>query len=91
MSEKLSGENHPMFGKHRTAETKAKQSTSMIGKNKGKTRTEEQKQKQSVRQTGSANPMFGRHHSPETIEKLRAARKKQFQVRQDKIQCAATI
>ena len=57
MRNKLTGKNNPMFGKHRSKETKRKIS---IG-NKDKIVSEKTKQKQSENTRGENNPMFGIH------------------------------
>lgn len=62
----LSGEKHPMFGKHLSEETKKK-----IGKSqKGKHPTEETRRKMSESRRGEKNYMFGKHHSDETKIKI---------------------
>ena len=61
-----SGENHPMFGKHHTEESKRKNRESNLGKPsafKGKKHTEETRKKISI-----ANK--GKHHTEETKQKI---------------------
>ena len=54
---KNKGENNPMWGKNQTEEARKKISFA----NEGRKRTEEQKQKQSVRMSGDKNSMFNIH------------------------------
>lgn len=70
---KMRGENHPHFGKKRSAETKRKVSNSLKGHtpwNKGKTGvySKETLQKMSVN-----NGMLGKKHTEATLIKMRAA------------------
>ena len=52
----MAKENHPLWNKSHSEETKLKISKS----NYGKKRTEEDKQKASVRNSGKGNPMYGK-------------------------------
>ena len=72
MKGKFTGENHPLYGKHRTEEEKRKISETRKGKTKGKNnpmygkhRTEEERRKISEslkgKFTGENNPMYGVH------------------------------
>lgn len=86
-SERVSGENNPMFGKKQPEYVKQ-----LIGyKNRGRVQSDTEKQKQKIAQTGKKrnpfsnewkakmslakqgknNNMFGKKHSQETIDKLR--------------------
>ena len=75
-----SGENHYMFGKHHTEESKRKNRESNLGKPsafKGKKHTEETRKKMSENHydcSGEKNPMFGKHFSEETKRKMRVAK-----------------
>ena len=55
-SESIRGENHPLYGKHHSKETKKKMSESNKGKNKGKHRSKETKKKISEKMKGKNNP-----------------------------------
>ena len=83
MSESVTGEKHPMFGKHHTEETRKKMSEAQTGEKAywyGKHHSEESKQKMSESKSGENNPMFGmtgekhpffgKHHSEETKRKM---------------------
>jgi len=85
-SNKLKGENHPMFGKRRSEEAKKKQSEKMKGKylgenspNYGKCRSDETKklisEKLKGRYLGENNPFYGKHPSEE-VRKLMSEKKK---------------
>ena len=68
-SEEISGDRHPLFGKHHSEESKQKISDSLSGENSpnfGKKFPE-----QSARMSGSGNPRFGIKLSQEQIEKQR--------------------
>ena len=67
-SERVSGENHPMYGKHHSDDTKHKISDAKTGK----PMSEEARKKLSERNSGEGNPMAGKHHSEETKEKIRS-------------------
>ena len=69
MSEALSGENNPFFGKHHSAETRLKMSEA----HKGKHHSEETCQKNSLAHKGENHPLFGKHHSAETRLKMSEA------------------
>jgi len=56
-------------------ETKEKLSKSLMGKDKGKIRTIEQRKKYSIVTSGENNGMFGKTHSNATKEKMRIAAK----------------
>jgi group I intron endonuclease len=85
---KHSGENHPLYGKHHTEETKRKLSESHKGKHpseetrkkikessKGKHLSEETKRKISKAKMGENHPFYGKHHSDETKQKISASLK----------------
>lgn len=65
------GENHGMYGKTPSEETKRKISVSMTGKS----RSEESKRKQSESMKGENNPMYGKTRSEEHSRKLSEALK----------------
>lgn len=72
-SKMISGENHPLYGKHRTEEEKIKMSINRKGKcvgcdnpNYGKHFSEETRRKQSESKIGDKNPRFGCIVSDET-------------------------
>lgn len=67
------GENHPMYGKHHSAESRAKMSAAQIGKKC----SEETRAKLSAARIGKNNPFFGRHHSEEIRKKIGASNKGQ--------------
>lgn len=76
------GENHYLYGKHPSEETRKKLSDSQKGEKNGfygKKHTEESKQKMSEShkglQTGEKHPMYGKHHSEETRKKLSESHK----------------
>ena len=77
MSVAQSGENHPFFGKHHTAKTKA----TIVSKLKGKKRkpfSAEHKAKISANHadvSGEKNPNYGKPRPPETRAKISAANK----------------
>lgn len=62
----ITGENHPMYGKHRSEETKEKISYA----HKGKHNSEEAKIKMSEARKGEKHPMYGKHHSEYTKRKI---------------------
>ena len=63
----IKGENHPMYGRHHSEETKRKMRESHIGK----THSEESKRKMSEIKTGNNNHFYGRKHSEESKRKMR--------------------
>lgn len=69
MSEAMSGENHPFFGKHHSEETRERISKANIGKR----RTLEQKKRISASKTGENHPLFGKHLPEETRKKMSKA------------------
>lgn len=64
-SESISGENHPMYGKHHTEETRKKISESHKGLFSG-----DKNPMFGVKRTGEDNPMYGTHLSEETKKKI---------------------
>jgi plasmid stability protein len=74
LSEALSGENHPFFGKPRSEETKNRISES----NKGREVSQETRDKISESLIGENHPMFGKHWPEETINKMSMAQKGHF-------------
>lgn len=80
--EKTSGENHPMWGKHHSLETKEKLSESLSGKNNpmfNKTHKLESKTRMSEsakeRYKGENNPMYNKTHAAETREQISQKKK----------------
>ena len=82
----MSGENHPMYGKHHTDEARAKISEAHKVENlsdetraklsaaqKGKKASPETKAKLSASRTGEKNHFYGKHHTEESNEKNRQA------------------
>lgn len=61
------GENHPMFGRHHTEETKEKLRKYHLGKH----HTEEVKRKMSESRMGEKNNFYGKHHTEETKQRLK--------------------
>jgi endogenous inhibitor of DNA gyrase (YacG/DUF329 family) len=73
-----SKENHPMFGKYHSEETKKKMSDAKKGENNpnyGKCCSEETKKKMSDAQKGKNNHNYGKHPSEETKKKMSDAKK----------------
>ena len=75
----MSGERHPMYGKHHTEESIEAMRQAHLGNSahKGKHHTEETKtilrEKALTRDVSSENnPMYGKHHTEEAIAKIRA-------------------
>lgn len=77
-SESIRGENHPLYGKHLSKETKKKISKSNKGKNKGKHRSEETKKKISKSLRGENSPFYGKHLSEEHRKKLSESHKGKY-------------
>ena len=85
-SEKMKGENNPLYGKRgkdsprygkkHTQETKDKIRNSLKGKSFFKTHTEETKQKLSKLRKGENNPFYGKKHTEETKQKMKEAAKR---------------
>lgn len=88
-NEAISGENHPMYGKHPSLETRLKQSLARKGKkfteqhcenlsksHKGKVFTTEHKDKLKEGKIGDKNPNFGKTFSLEHKNKLGEAHSK---------------
>ena len=84
ISEKVKGKNHPLYGTHRSEETKRKISESENGKkcseetkrkmSEAKSKmSEETKQKISEKVKGENNPIYGTHRSEETKRKISEA------------------
>jgi len=73
----FSGENHPLFGKHHSEESRKKNSEAHKGKNNymwGKRHSETTHKKMienHADNSGENHPMWGKHYSPEEIKKLR--------------------
>ncbi|MGN0246521.1 MAG: NUMOD3 domain-containing DNA-binding protein [Lachnospiraceae bacterium] len=64
-SEAIGGENHPMYGKHHSEETRKKISESNKGLLSG-----DKNPMFGIRRTGKDHPMYGKHLSEETKKKL---------------------
>lgn len=64
ISESLTGENHPMYGKHHTEEIKRKIKDSLA-----EYWTVEKREERSKAYTGEGNPMYGKHQTKESQEK----------------------
>lgn len=78
ISESISGEKHPMFGKHHSEESKKKISDAHKGKpgpNKGKPMSEEQKKKLSFARKGIPSPNKGKHLSEDYKRKISDSKK----------------
>jgi len=76
ISNALSGENHPNYGKHHSKETKEKMSKALSGENHpmyGKHLSKEAKEKLSKANSGEKNGMYGKKHSEETRKKISKA------------------
>lgn len=86
MSEAHKGERNHNYGKHLSAETRAKISTAHTGKSlseehrrrigvagRGKRRSEETRRKISASLQGERNPMYGAHHSAASRQKMSEA------------------
>ena len=75
-SERVSGENNPMFGRQHTEEWKQNMSERMSGESHplyGTHHTEEWCREHSERMSGESHPMFGKTHSEESKQKNREA------------------
>lgn len=83
ISQKVSGENNGMYGKHHSAESKKKMSDAKSGKplseehkrkisesEKGKITSEKTKAKQRESKLGEKNPMYGKHMSDSAKAKI---------------------
>ena len=79
ISEALKGENHPMYGKHHTEETRQKMSEAK----KGKKHTEEWRIKISEALKGKPSPRKGVTLSEETRQKMREAAKRRWAKKKD--------
>ncbi len=78
ISEAMSGEKHPTYGKHWPEETRRKMSLAKKGKpahNKGKAVATSTKRKISVALSGEKHPMYGKHLSDITKLKISVAKK----------------
>ena len=80
LARNISGERHPMYGKHHTEESKEIMRQKHLGNSahKGKHHTEETKAILSEKAlerdvSGENNPFFGKHHTEEAKEKNRQA------------------
>lgn len=74
ISNRMKGENHPLFEFGHSEETKQKISISLTGL----THSEETKQKireNHARLSGENHPMYGKHHTEETKQKMSESRK----------------
>lgn len=66
LSKRMSGENHPMFGKRHTDETRQKISKA----NSGKTRTTDARRKMSESRRGQKGHFLGKRHTGEARQKI---------------------
>ena len=67
--QKMSGKNHPFYGRHHSEESKQKMSVKKKGENNpfyGRHHSEETL----IKFRGENNPFYGRHHSEETKQKI---------------------
>ena len=72
--ERFSGENHPLWGTHRSNETKVKIGNANRGKKRSLKFIEQLiARNASGKNVGEKNSMFGKHHTEETKEKIRIA------------------
>ena len=72
------GENHPMYGKRHTEESKKNMSDAQKGENNGfygKHHSEKSKRKMSSTRKGENHNLYGKHHSEETRRKIGIANK----------------
>lgn len=101
-SGKCIGENHPLYGKHRSEDVKEKLRKTHIGKQIGednpffgKHHTEETKKKISESnkglQSGEKHPMFGKHHTEEARKKISEARKGKYNTKCSKVLLQYTL
>ena len=85
------GEKNPMYGKHRSEDTRRKMSEAMKGKlhtdetrrkmsesHKGNQHTEETRRKLSEANKGKNNPFYGNQHTEETRRKMSESLKGKF-------------
>lgn len=72
LSKSLSGEKHPMYGKHKSEETKKKIGKAQIGKFVSE-ETREKIRKAQTWQKGKNNPRYGKHCTEETKRKISEA------------------
>lgn len=70
ISIKNSGENHHMYDKHHTEETKQKLKEASL-----RYWTKEKRKERSEQYQGVNNPMYGKHHTQEAIDKINKDRK----------------
>ncbi len=70
ISEALTGEKHPMYGKKLSDETLQKMSEAKTGKK----HSAETRRKLREANTGEKNPFFGKKHSAETLQKMSEAK-----------------
>ena len=81
-SEEISGERHPLFGKHHTEETRQKISQT----NLGHPTSEEARQKLSQASSGSNNPRYGVKLSQDQIERQKASLEKYYEENPEKLE-----
>ena len=77
ISESMTGENNPNYGKSPSEETRMKMSESTKGENHpmwGKTHSDETRKKISEAKIGENHPMWGKTHSEETRMKMSEAK-----------------
>lgn len=66
----LSGENHPMYGKHHSNESKNKIKTSLLGRKRSKESIEKSRIGNIGKHIGRKSGMYGKHHTDETKLKI---------------------
>lgn len=80
-----SSENHHMYGKHHTEETKEKLREASL-----RYWTEDKKKERSEQYKGKNNPMYGKHHTQEAIDKINKDRKiKVYQLNKQTLELVA--
>jgi hypothetical protein len=86
ISERTSGENHHLFGKKHSEETKEKIRQSRLGKK----HSEESKQKMSEERKGINNPFFGKKHSDEVKQIVSLTNKNKVRTEETKRKISMT-
>lgn len=73
-SERVRGENHPLYGKHHSEETRRKLSESHKGQGLGKSLSKETREKISKAKSGKNHHFYGKHLSEEHRRKMSESR-----------------
>ena len=76
MSEVMSGENHPMYGKKQSAETRAKRSAALSGAQSGENNPMYGKKQSAETRAKISAANTGKKLSPESIAKREETRKR---------------